>query len=711
MISMHNIEYIQVRLASPERILSWGERELPGGKRVGEVTKSETINYRTLKPEMDGLFCERIFGPVKDWECHCGRFKGKVQPKKTPTYCPNCGVELTDAKVRRRRIGYIKLAYPVTHVWYLKGRPSYIPALLDLSRKYVESLVYCTHSVPIEESNGNVCLEKTSHWSDYQWEETDNFLLGREEQNDHFLSTTWVDPSTQVNWSQEEIGPSMGAEAIYTLLKEIDLPTLAHDLQTELRYLKYDLDVKGISEEEKMHKKAKLVRRIKIVNHFLRTESRPEWMILTCLPVLPPDLRPMIQLEGGRFAASDLNDLYRRVLNRNNRFYKLHLNGSPPTVLRSERRMLQEAVDALLDNGKLAKPVLGPNKRPLKSLADIIKGKQGRFRQNLLGKRVDYSGRSVIVVGPHLSLHECGLPEEMALELFQPFVIHDLLRSHVASNIRTAKKLIQKRDPMISDILNKVCESYPILLNRAPTLHRLGIQAFHARLVEGRAIQLHPLVCPAFNADFDGDQMAVHIPLSQEAKMEARIMMLASHNLLSPATGQPIAMPSQDMVLGFYYLTTSNPRLQGKAGHYFSNYQDAIQKYQDGHLDVHSPIWVEWTGSLESNTSSQEPMELQIDQQGNTWEIFSDLQWYFPTIRSQIPVPKKQLYSSYGCPQWRLLFYTPNRVSNKQLWKKQYISTTPGRILFNELLQPFLTQELKGAKRRLVTNSKESKEN
>ena len=607
-------DYVKINLASPQRIKKWGERALPNGQIVGEVTKPETINYRTLKPEMDGLFCERIFGPVKDWECHCGKYK-RVRYKGI--VCERCGVEVVESTVRRHRMGYVQLAAPVTHVWYLKSLPSYIAILLDIPLKDVEQIVYFNSYVVTRP--GNCASLKYKQ------------LLSEDE---------WIDIEDQLYQEQSEIygvEVGIGAEAIQKLLKDIDLEVEAESLREEV------LLSKGT-------KKDKAIKRLRIIDNFIATRSDPSWMILTILPVIPPDLRPMVQLDGGRFATSDLNDLYRRVLNRNNRLIRLQEILAPEIIIRNEKRMLQESVDALIDNGKRGKVVVGANNRPLKSLSDIIEGKQGRFRQNLLGKRVDYSGRSVIVVGPQLQLNQCGLPREMALELFQPFVIHRLIHQGLVNNIKAAKKLIQKNEPIVWNVLEDVIQGHPVLLNRAPTLHRLGIQAFEPILVEGRAIKLHPLVCPAFNADFDGDQMAVHIPLSLEAQAEARLLMLAPYNFLSPATGEPIIMPSQDMVLGCYYLTAENPTQQNKQAYYFSNLEDAILAYDSNKIPLHSYIWVRFDGVVD-NENSLINIEKQND--GTELHIFDD----------------------------RII----KKNENGEIIV-QYLLTTPGRILLNKVL-------------------------
>ncbi len=541
--SIDYFDYIRIGIASPERILKWS---------FGEVTKPETINYRTLKPERDGLFCERIFGPSKDWECYCGKYK-RVRHKGI--ICERCGVEVTDSKVRRHRMGHIKLAAPVTHIWYLKGIPSYLGLLLDMSLRDLEQVIYFNAYIVVDV--GNTSLQKKQLLSE---EEYDNVYEENEE-------------------AEFEVG--IGAEAIKTLLSEIDLSQLAEEIRDEL-------DSTGGS----VQKRAKLIKRLRLLEALVNSNTDPTWMVLDVLPVTPPDLRPMVQLDGGRFATSDLNDLYRRVINRNNRLQRLLEMGAPEIIVRNEKRMLQEAVDALIDNGRRGRTVVGPNNRPLKSLSNIIEGKQGRFRQNLLGKRVDYSGRSVIVVGPKLKLHQCGLPKEMAIELFKPFVVNKLIERGIVQNIKSAKKKIERAETVVWDILEEVIEGHPVLLNRAPTLHRLGIQSFEPVLVEGRAIQLHPLVCTAFNADFDGDQMAVHVPLSIEAQTEARMLMMSTNNILVPATGAPIITPTQDMVLGIYYLTIDNPVYADDNPKYFFSFEDALAAHEAGVISIHSKIIV-----------------------------------------------------------------------------------------------------------------------
>ena len=533
---------IKIGLASPEQIRNWS---------YGEVKKPETINYRTLKPERDGLYCERIFGPTKDWECHCGkykriRYKGKI--------CDKCGVEVTRAKVRRERMGHIELAAPVSHIWYFKGIPSRIGLMLDISPRQLDKVLYFANYIVTDP--GFTPLEKKQLLTEREYKEM------REKYEDTF-----------------EAG--MGAEAIQKLLAEIDLDKLSKELREEL-------------EHANGQKRVRLLKRLECVESFLESNQRPEWMVMTVIPVIPPDLRPLLQLDGGRFATSDLNDLYRRVINRNNRLKRLLELGAPDIIVRNEKRMLQEAVDALIDNGRRGRPVTGANNRALKSLSDMLKGKQGRFRQNLLGKRVDYSGRSVIVVGPELKMDQCGLPKEMALELFKPFVMKDLVEKGVANNIKSARKMVERAKPEVWDSLETVIKGHPVLLNRAPTLHRLGIQAFNPVLVEGRAIKLHPLACTAFNADFDGDQMAVHLPLGEDACREAKMLMLASGNLLKPSDGAPVTVPTQDMILGSYYLTTVRENEEG-AGKVFRDENEALMAYAEHIVTLHAPIKVRRT--------------------------------------------------------------------------------------------------------------------
>ncbi|MNO41065.1 DNA-directed RNA polymerase subunit beta' [compost metagenome] len=552
MIELNNFDALQIGLASPQQIREWSR---------GEVKKPETINYRTLKPERDGLFCERIFGPQKDWECHCGKYK-RVRYKGI--VCDRCGVEVTKAKVRRERMGHIELAAPVSHIWYFKGIPSRMGLILDMSPRALEKILYFASYVVINPKETPLLKKQLLNEKEYR-EAVDKY-------------------------GEESFVAGMGAESIKMLLGEIDLEKHSVELKEELK-------------QSTGQKKVRIIRRLEVVESFRKSGNNPEWMIVDVIPVIPPDLRPMVQLDGGRFATSDLNDLYRRVINRNNRLKKLLDLGAPDIIVRNEKRMLQEAVDALIDNGRRGRPVTGPGNRPLKSLSDMLKGKQGRFRQNLLGKRVDYSGRSVIVVGPELKMYQCGLPKEMALELFKPFVMKKLVQDGVAHNIKAAKRMVERVSAQVWDILEEVISDHPVLLNRAPTLHRLGIQAFQPVLVEGRAIKLHPLVCTAYNADFDGDQMAVHVPLSVEAQAEARFLMLAAGNILKPSDGKPVSVPTQDMVLGSYYLTVDKDGVKGE-GSYFSSVDEVLMAYSLKEIDIHAKINVrlyrEIDGKLES---------------------------------------------------------------------------------------------------------------
>src|SRR3954469_8055617 len=532
---------MRISLASPEKIREWSN---------GEVKKPETINYRTFKPERDGLFCAKIFGPVKDYECNCGKYK---RMKHRGIVCEKCGVEVIQSKVRRERLGHINLATPVAHIWFLKSLPSRIGNILDISLKDLEKVLYCEAYIVIDPKETG--LDKGELLSEERY-----MQLADEYGEDKFTA-------------------GMGGEAVLEMLKGVDVHTLSETLRQEMR--------SATSEA----KRKKIVKRLKVTEAFRESGNRPEWMMLTVVPVLPPDLRPLVPLDGGRFATSDLNDLYRRVINRNNRLKRLLELNAPEIIIRNEKRMLQEAVDALFDNGRRGKTITGPNKRPLKSLSDMLKGKQGRFRQNLLGKRVDYSGRSVIVVGPTLKLHQCGLPKKMALELFKPFIYNKLEERGYVNTIKSAKKMVEKERPEVWDILDEVISEHPVLLNRAPTLHRLGIQAFEPVLIEGKAIQLHPLVCAAFNADFDGDQMAVHVPLSLEAQMEARTLMLASNNVLSPANGEPIIVPSQDIVLGLYYATRERINAKGE-GMSFSDLAEVHRAYDSRQVELNARVWV-----------------------------------------------------------------------------------------------------------------------
>ena len=537
---------IRIGLASPDKIREWSH---------GEVTKPETINYRTLKPERDGLFCERIFGPSKDWECHCGKYK-KIRYKGV--ICDRCGVEVTKASVRRERMGHIELAAPVSHIWYFKGIPSRIGLMLDLSPRILEKVLYFANYIVLDSGDTELVYKQV--------------LTERE----HMEALEKYNSNPE--FSGKPFRAGMGAEAVKELLEAIDLDKEAEELTVGL-------------ENSSGQKKARIIKRLEVVEAFRESGNRPEWMVMTVIPVIPPDLRPMVQLDGGRFATSDLNDLYRRIINRNNRLKRLLELGAPEIIVRNEKRMLQEAVDALIDNGRRGRPVTGPGNRPLKSLSDMLKGKSGRFRQNLLGKRVDYSGRSVIVVGPELKIYQCGLPKEMAIELFKPFVMKELVANGMSHNIKNAKKMVERLEPQVWDVLEDVIKEHPVMLNRAPTLHRLGIQAFEPILVEGKAIKLHPLVCTAFNADFDGDQMAVHLPLSVEAQAECRFMLLSPNNLLKPSDGGPVAVPSQDMVLGIYYLTQERPGALGEGGIY-KNVNEAILAYENKLLTLQSRIKV-----------------------------------------------------------------------------------------------------------------------
>ena len=544
---------LKIGVASDEKVREWSK---------GEVKKPETINYRTLKPEKDGLFCERIFGPTKDWECHCGKYK-RVRYKGI--VCDRCGVEVTKAKVRRERMGHIELAAPVAHIWYFKGIPSRIALILDVSPRNLEKIIYFASYIVIDK--GSTGLEKCQVLNEKEYHEAEE------------------------KYGKGSFKAKMGAEALRELLEQVDLDKLANSIKKELE---------GASEQ----KRVKLVKRLDTVESFRISGNRPEWMVMQVVPVIPPELRPMVQLDGGRFATSDLNDLYRRVINRNNRLKRLLELGSPEIIVRNEKRMLQESVDALIDNGRRGRPVTGAGNRPLKSLSDMLKGKQGRFRQNLLGKRVDYSGRSVIVVGPELKIYQCGLPKEMAVELFKPFVMRELVGRGIAQNIKNAKRMVERLKPEVWGILEEVIKDHPVMLNRAPTLHRLGIQSFEPVLVEGRAIKLHPLVCEAFNADFDGDQMAVHLPLSPEAQAESRYLMLSTNNLLKPQDGRPVAVPRLDMILGSYYLTMVLDGEKGE-GKYFKDPDEAIMAFENHEVDIHAKIFVRITKEVKGEMKSQ----------------------------------------------------------------------------------------------------------
>ena len=597
-VNKQDFSKIKISVASPEKIKSWS---------FGEIKKPETINYRTFKPEKDGLFCARIFGPVKDYECLCGKYKGM---KFRGIICEKCGTEITKSNVRRERMGHIELATPVSHIWFLKSLPSRIALSLNLKLKDLEKVLYYENFIVVEP--GLTTLEKNQIITE------DEFLKAQDE------------------YGEDQFSAGIGAAAIRECLKNIDVEAERDKLRE---------DIKSINSKVVLEK---TIKRLKLLESFASSGNKPEWMVLTTLPVIPPELRPLVPLDGGRFATSDLNDLYRRVINRNNRLKRLLDLKAPDIIVRNEKRMLQESVDALFDNGRRGRVITGTGKRPLKSLAEMLKGKQGRFRQNLLGKRVDYSGRSVIVVGPELKLHQCGLPKKMALELFKPFLYARLNKLGLASTIKQAKKLVEKESNAVWDALELIVREHPVLLNRAPTLHRLGVQAFEPKLIEGDAIELHPLTCAAFNADFDGDQMAVHIPLCLEAQAEARLLMLAPNNFLSPATGDPILTPSQDMVLGCYYLTTNNPSQQKQVESYFSDFKDVILAYQQEQINLHTFVWVRYNEQVEDEEKQNFNV---IKQENYTIQISNNTQ-----IR-------KSLNNDYST---------------------KYIRTTPGRILLNE---------------------------
>jgi len=694
--------YIKIKLASPFRILQWANRRLPNGQFVGEVQKSETINYRTFKPEMDGLFCERIFGPSKSLECACGKYK---RVRYEGLICERCGVELTESRVRRHRMGYINLIYPVTHVWYINSRPNFMALLLEVeeSEKQLQT-TYTGHSkicktkikteTEIKECNG---LKLTPSTIINLWDERIKriklaslaYFIAEDEIS--FYGLHWdlqqYRRSRELGYSGYPLKPYPKPQnrryntPKYLLRSTPNFLIGAPLIKRELEKLNLKLEIvrtrsfvlictKVLNKEAEFYNESKwfrkweqqriykirdqAIKRIRVLENLIGTGSRPSWMILSILPVIPPALRPMIQLEGGRFATSDLNELYRRIITRNNRLLRLLEIDAPQLIIRNEKRLLQEAVDTLIDNGKRGKIALSTNNRPLKSLSDIIKGKHGRFRQNLLGKRVDYSGRSVIVVGPSLKLNQCGLPYEMAIELFQPFIIRELINQGLANNMKIAKNLIQQNALIVEPVLEKILANHPIFLNRAPTLHRLGIQAFEPVLVVGRAIKLHPLVCSAFNADFDGDQMAVHIPLSINAQAECYMLMLAPYNFLSPASGEPIIMPSQDMVLGCYYLTVNN--IKGLLGstHYFANLNDVILAYEQNQIEIHSSIWVR------DQTTQEEPSNVI-----KVTELEDDTMIYHYT---NLQIRKTK--------------------DNKTI--VQYIRTTTGRVLFNYTIQKTL---------------------
>ena len=639
--SEKEFDYIKIKLASPTRIKQWGQRLLPNGQIIGEVQKSETINYRTFKPEMDGLFCERIFGPNKNLECACGKYK---RVRYEGLICDRCGVELTESRVRRHRMGHINLIYPVTHIWYINSRPNYMALLLEVEQyeKKIDTGVPIKQknlriAKPLKSGQVNITDERIQriklvslayfiaddelnfyglHWDFQMYRRSRRLGLTGYPTKPEPKPTKYI---SQYNTPKYLIKTTpnylIGSVLIKKELDKLNINVEIFETRNFINYCSRVLAKDELFymssqwfrkwEQHRIYKLRDLaIKRLRILENLAATGSNPSWMILSVLPVIPPALRPMIQLEGGRFATSDLNELYRRVITRNNRLLRLLEIDAPQLIIRNEKRMLQEAVDTLIDNGKRGKIALSANNRPLKSLSDIIKGKHGRFRQNLLGKRVDYSGRSVIVVGPNLKMNQCGLPYEMAIELFQPFIIRELINQGLASNMKVAKNLIQQNELLIHPVLNDVLLYHPIFLNRAPTLHRLGIQSFEPIIVEGRAIKLHPLVCSAFNADFDGDQMAVHVPLSFEAQAECYMLMLAPYNFLSPANGEPIIMPSQDMVLGCYYLTVNNISQLLGSTHYFANLEDVILAYNQDQLELHSSIWVRYNKELD------EPLKL-----------------------------------------------------------------------------------------------------
>jgi len=730
-----SIEYVQLQLASPTEIKRWSQRMLPTGELVGEISKADTINYRTFKPERGGLFCERIFGSTVNRECSCGKTKRrkliaplnynrlKLQPTNSQAtnvqdvieVCPACGVEPTNSKVRRYRMGCISLKKPVAHMWYFRNNPNVLASILNMRSQEIDETVHFQTYIASKPGTQNYCLHGGVQWFVNHWEPMHPYFAG---ELDPLIDTAapW-NGSKAVMPSQIKTIENCGAEALQELLTRIDLAFLQRMLARKLKNAieRKKLASKSLRKQHKRRKKAKLLgradqknygitvkvktyaRRLEFVRSLARKGLRPEWMVLSVFPVLPPDLRPMIQMSSGRFATSDLNDLYRRLIYRKIRFEKfLSLFDEeflPDLLIRHDLCLLQEAADSIIDNGRLEKPAQRPNRKPFKSLTSIIEGKHGRFRQNLLGKRVDYSGRSVIVVGPKLRLHQCGLPREMALELFQPFVIRALLEESGVKNIRAAKNLLQRRPQMVWDILENVVLGHPVLLNRAPTLHRLGIQAFEPILLSGRAIQLHPLVCPAFNADFDGDQMAVHVPLGLEAQAEARLLMLATHNWLSPATGEPSILPSQDMILGFYYLTTLKPTISHKRttnlasgltnkvpyqlNTIYNSFESVLHAYDINKIDLHEMVWLRWSSYIQ--TQNPFPLQLNISPNGHVTSIYdsfviesdSDQQdWLVKS--TEISQTTKKIVS----------YQSEMSVTGSSF----YIRTTPGRVLFNNLI-------------------------
>jgi len=708
-------DYIKITLASPARIKEWSQRLLPNGQIIGEVTKAETINYRTFKPEMDGLFCERIFGPNKNLECHCGKYK---RVRYEGLICDRCGVEVTESRVRRYRMGYINLIYPVTHIWYMKSRPNYMALLLEVEQPelWIPTLQWGVCRIGEKYSQKEINEKRDAkikriklaifayfiadnqqtfynrHWDLYSYRKARRANLTNysdfplpDAKEIVEIGAAAIQKELQLLDVEEEIKKTREfmTDVIFTMSMEekifeeptrTDTTVIKTESQFDISQFYFDDQILNVNLDKirettttkrenkrkrwvfkrKVYLLDKAIKRLRTLESFSATGAHPSWLILSHLPVIPPGLRPMIQLEGGRFATSDLNELYRRIITRNSRLIRLLEIDAPQLIIRNEKRMLQEAVDSLIYNGKRGKTAMGANNRPLKSLSDIIKGKQGRFRLNLLGKRVDYSGRSVIVVGPGLKLNQCGLPFEIAIELFQPFIIRELINQGLASNIKVAKNFIQQNETLIESVLNEVLLNHPVFLNRAPTLHRLGIQSFEPILVPGRAIHLHPLVCSAFNADFDGDQMAVHVPLSLQAQAESYILMLAPYNFLSPATGEPIILPSQDMVLGCYYLTANNIKHLLGANHYFANFEDVLLAYNQEKIELHSSIWVRYNKELETSTDLQNKVQLN---DGTYIEYYDKLQ-----IRKD--------------------------KTNQTI--VQYLQTTTGRVIFNYTIQKTL---------------------
>nr|YP_009974199.1 RNA polymerase beta' subunit [Ptisana novoguineensis]QNH94086.1 RNA polymerase beta' subunit [Ptisana novoguineensis] len=678
MIHHNNYPQLRIELASPEQIRAWAERRLPNGEVVGQVTQASTFHYKTHKPERDGLFCEKIFGPIRSGVCSCGKYQSVDEKKGSSKFCKQCGVEFTDSRVRRYRMGYIKLACPVTHVWYLKRLPSYIANILAKPLKELENLVYGDTypnlflARPIDKKPNLLRLRGLCNYDDQSWIK----ILSR------FLSTRGFE-----TFQGREI--ATGGLAIKKQLASLDLKSVFNSAYSEWKELSEVESTEDEWEDQTIQRRKDfLIRRMKLSKHFLHTNIKPEWMVLDVLPVLPPESRPMLELSEGDVITSDFNELYRKIIYRNNTLLDLLLKSAftPEGLIICQKRLIQEAVDALIDNGIRGQPLRDSNNRPYKSFSDVIEGKEGRFRENLLGKRVDYSGRSVIVVGPSLQLHQCGLPREMAIELFQSFVIRGLIGRHLARNLRDAKNIIRNKEIFIWKILQEVMQGHPVLLNRAPTLHRLGIQAFQPVLIEGRAIRLHPLVCGGFNADFDGDQMAVHVPLSIEAQTEARVLMFSHTNLLSPATGDPIAVPSQDMLLGLYVLTiensqgiygnryypdkrTKDPISSSSRTPYFSNYDDILRAKEQERIDLHSPLWLRWQKDLHIITSltRELPIEIQYESSGSSFQIYENYQI---------------------------------RKGQSEDILSLYILTTAGRILFNQQIEEAIQSTLEASQHR-----------